>query len=299
MFRSTHHLRSIFRRQLHVHGPAPTASASPSPATLIFFGTPVLVTFSLGVWQVKRLLRKNYLIDQRRAHLFGTPFTSEQLYQQQDLSNDVDFHSVTLRGQFLHDQEMLVSPRSAPGHLPAAVLQWGGSSGLLVVTPCILDNKRIVLVNRGWIPHRLVHRNKRSVASVTPLPFLSDHHAPIVPNDSSGTIEFKAVVRNEQERNRFMPKNVPENNEWFYIDASEMISHCKMQHEKDKPVIVELCEPLPSNGWPFPRTLDQFLEFRTPPSTHVTYATTWFSLSIALAFLMRGRLRKKVNRQTR
>lgn len=268
--------------------------SSHSPlATLIFFGTPVIVTFSLGVWQIKRLYKKHELIHDRHHRIHQKPLTASDL----NALGDFEFRTVQLRGKFLHDLEMQVSPRSAPKNIPPAVLQWGGSSGLQVIKPCRLDDGRIVFVNCGWIPHRLINQKRRNNASVSPLPFLNKQPATMTFdqwNDTSQAVEFIGVIRNEQERNRFMPQNNPEKNEWFYFDGQQMAKYCGFQGSDSAPVIVELCEPVPPNGWPFPRSLDQFLEFRTPPSTHVTYAVTWFSLSAVLAILMRFRL-KKVN----
>lgn len=264
-----------------------------STKSLLFFGTPVAATFALGLWQVKRLQRKQELIAERHERLFGRVLTETELYDDEGGKGEgVEFRSVGLRGVMRHDLEMLVSPRSAPPHLPPAVLQWGGSSGLQVVTPCELDSGHFVLVNRGWVPHRLRESDSRPAAAVSPLPFLttSPRRESAFSENLGHVIEFQAVVRNQQERNRFMPNNNPKNNDWFYIDSEQMASYCNLSEKS--PVIVELYQPMPQNGWPFPRDVQQFLEFRTPPSTHVTYATTWFSLSGALALLMRWRFRK-------
>lgn len=110
-------------------------------------------------------------------------------------------------------------------------------------------------------------------------------------------VEFTAVVCTKQERNRFVPENIPDKNEWFYIDGKQMAQHAGYDDEGQRGLVVELYEPLPCNGWPFPRSVDQFLEFRTPPSTHVTYAVTWFSLSAALALLTRFRMQQKAARK--
>lgn len=269
-------------------------STRTSAATWIFFGTPIALTFSLGVWQVKRLSRKKKLIQDRHARLNASPLSASELA----ISTDTDFRRVHVRGRFLHDCEMFVSPRSAPPNLPQAILQWGGSSGLQVITPCVLDNNTTILVNRGWIPHRLTDGAKRESVAVSPLTFLSDSSDIETQSYTSGSsgnddhVEFTAVVRTAQERNRFVPANVPEKNEWFYIDPETMLLSAGCRRGGENPIVVELYEPLPTSGWPFPRSYEQFLEFRTPPSTHVTYATTWFSLSAALAVLTRFRMRR-------
>lgn len=286
--------------------PSSSTTSSTSTTTLsawLFFATPVVVTFSLGVWQLKRLSRKNQLIHFRHKQLSSAPVplvdvTTTPASGTIDVSN-TDFRTVRVRGRFLHHLEMLVSPRSAPKKLPPSVLQWGGSSGLLVITPCLLDSGHVVLVNRGWIPHRLVEGSKRPVAAVSPIPVQSDQIA-TSPRRGEGKVnfgrsdiaEFTAVIQLQQERTRFTPSNDVLKNEWFYIDVPQMLGCCGVVDEMHVPFVVELIEPLPSNGWPFPRDVEQLEEFRTPPSTHVTYAVTWFSLSVALALLTRFRMRR-------
>lgn len=276
-------------------------SAFSTVAPWLFFGTPVILTFSLGVWQVKRLERKNNLIHERQLRLEAEPLSSSQFIEAVNsvdpthLVEDMDFRTVHLRGRFLHDQEQFVSPRSAPKNMPHVVLHWGGSSGMQVITPCVLESGDIILINRGWIPHRLTQPEKRLTAVISPSAFRSEFHG--VRHDQRNVdapdvsvVDFVGVIRLTHERNRFTPDNVPSENSWYYIDPPEMLRNCQLPSGKQLPVLVELVEPLPSNGWPFPRTLDQFVDFRTPPSTHVTYAVTWFSLGIALALLGRSRI---------
>lgn len=279
----------------------PRSSAKSTASAWIFFGTPVVLTFSLGVWQVKRLERKNKLIQERQLRLEAEPLSSSNFIEavssadSTNLVKGMDFRTVHLRGRFLHDQEQFVSPRSAPKNMPQAVLHWGGSSGMQVITPCILESGHVILVNRGWIPHRLIEPKKRLSAVINPSTFLTDF--PEVEKDQrhigsldDSPVDFIGVIRLSHERNRFTPENVPDERKWYYIDPPKILRKCQLPNEKQLAVLVELVEPLPPNGWPFPRSLDQFVDFRTPPSTHVTYAVTWFSLGTALAFLARARI---------
>lgn len=277
--------------------PLPTKSFV---STWLFFGTPVVLTFSLGAWQVRRLHRKNMLIEGRRSRLDAPVLSSSEFISaasspDESALKDLEFRTVRLRGHFLHSHEKFVSPRSAPKNMPHAVLHWGGSSGMQVITPFQLDDGHTILVNRGWIPHRLTEPSKRESAAVSPLTFLDD-----VPKTSSGHIstnaannarfDFVGIIRLSHERNPFTPKNLPDQNAWFFIAPREMLQTCELPEEKQLAVVVELIEPVPTSGWPFPRSLDQFVDFRTPPSMHITYAVTWFSLSIALALLARSRI---------
>ncbi len=137
-------------------------------SSIFFFGVPVCVAFSLGVWQVKRLGRKKELIQEREQGLQLAPLTEADL----DNASIRDYRKITITGTLLHEKEMLVGPRSAPKDISSSILQWGGSSGFLVVTPVRTAAGKIVLVNRGWIPQRLADREKRPGAKISPLTFL-------------------------------------------------------------------------------------------------------------------------------
>lgn len=287
--------------EAYSHNKQMNPSSTLNSRSVLFFGFPIALTFSLGVWQVKRLERKKQLIKERELSLHATPIDASQLLAG---DSNTDFRRVSISGRFHHNLEMLVGPRSAPKGLPTPVLQWGGSSGLQVITPFELDDGNVILVNRGWIPQRLNERRKRKNPAVNPHPFLlnmDDMETQSYDDDDTTQQRteiksFTAVVRRRDERNRFTPENAPERNEWFYIDPQQMLEQCKGVEGTKHPVVVELLEPLSSTGWPHPRGFEEFMQFRTPPSTHVTYATTWFSLSAMLALLTRHRFRTRVRR---
>lgn len=192
---------------------------------------------------------------------------------------------------------MLVGPRSAPKSLPPAVVQWGGSSGLQVITPMVLENDGgTVLVNRGWIPQRLAKREKRDKASVNAQTFEEKPAESIDFSDKenrSQVVSVMGVVRGSDERNRFTPANFPEKNEWYFVDVKDM---CAKAGIDDSQIVVELVEPNAECGWPVMRKKAEFLGFATMPDTHRVYAATWFMLSAALAVLVRKRLRTPTRR---
>lgn len=268
------------------------ASEKSSRSASVLFGVPIAITFSLGVWQLYRLRRKERLIDERKNRLSAPPIEADSLFE----NADTDHRRIRLSGQFLHEHEMLVGPRSAPNDVPMPVLQWGGSTGLQVITPFRTADGRIVLINRGWIPQRISIRSRRENAHVNPYAFLTKvdqqttfhHYSDRSPR--SPQLSFVGVVRNTDERNRFTPENIPAKDEWFYVDADAML---RRQGLEGCDRIVELVEPYPQGGWPYPRGIELYAEFRTPPSTHITYAITWFSLSACIGLLTRFRVRQK------
>ncbi|CAN8076438.1 unnamed protein product [Agarophyton chilense] len=297
-----HYLDYYLRLSTQTTPAAPDASRAAQPhsrsrsrasrSSSILFGVPIALTFSLGVWQLYRLRRKHTLIVERQLRLSSAPIDTASLFQHAD----TDHRRIQLTGRFLHEHEMLVGPRSAPKHTPMPVLQWGGSTGLQVITPLKTDDGSIVLVNRGWIPQRLSARSRRHNPQLSPYSFITkfDRHATYCDYHDSSVlspqVSFVGVVRSTDERNRFTPKNAPSKDEWFYVDANAMLhAHGLEGCER----LVELVEPHPQAGWPFPRSLESYAEFRTPPSTHITYAVTWFSLSACIALLTRFRARQK------
>lgn len=282
----------------------PQLTREPRYGSSLFYGIPIAVTFSLGVWQVCRLERKKKLIAERAESLAAEPCSALMLRESSDV---MDHRRVSLSGRLVHGREMLVGPRSAPKDTPSPVLQWGGTSGFQVITPFISDDGDIFLVNRGWVPQRLAHHVKRVGAAVTPHTFLQrvdnatvmqdygDGEQDGIGGSESARVSFTAIVRGEDEKNRFTPENSPQTSEWFYVDADAMAEAAGVRsgNQGSAPVrVLELVEPLPVYGWPHPRSMADFLEFRTPPSTHVTYAATWFSLCLALSALTRNRLKR-------
>ncbi|PXF41530.1 Surfeit locus protein 1 [Gracilariopsis chorda] len=268
------------------------ASGKGSRPASVLFGVPIALTFSLGVWQLYRLRRKERLINERKNRLNAPTIEVDSLFE----TSDTDHRRTSVSGHFLHEHEMLVGPRSAPKDMPMPVLQWGGSTGLQVITPLQTTDGRIVLVNRGWIPQRLSARSRRENAHVNPYAFLTkvDQHTTFHHytdhSPRSPQVSLVGVVRNKDECNRFTPENIPAKDEWFYVDAAAML---RRQGLEGCDRVVELVEPYPQGGWPYPRGIELYAEFRTPPSTHITYAITWFSLSACIALLTRFRMRQK------
>lgn len=292
---ASRHTPSSSLSSIPSHSGSTHTASSPNRSTrsLLFFATPIALTFSLGVWQLQRLKRKLRLIEEREANLSAPPIQGSALLTSPELH---DYRRVYLSGSFLHHREMLVGPRGAPKDLPMPVQQWGGSSGLQVITPFELESGDVVLVNRGWVPQRLAAQAKRATAPVSPHSFITrfDDDTPVTEyQDGNATSErccFEGVVRRGDAKNRFTPENDIQRGKWYYVEPEAMKQAAGIEGGAN--VVVELLEPLPKGGWPCPKGYEEFLTFRTPPSTHVTYATTWFGLSAALALLTRNRLKQ-------
>ena len=102
---------------------------------------PTLVALvALGVWQLERLEWKEALIEERQSRS-GAPAIALPT----DLSqpDNLQFQAVRVQGRLLHDRELYLAARA-----------FNGEIGLHVVTPLALDDGRILLFDRGWIPDK-------------------------------------------------------------------------------------------------------------------------------------------------
>lgn len=101
--------------------------------------TPV-VTFALGVWQVKRLQWKNKLIAGCEDRLAYKAIPLPQNVTPDDLY-DLDYRKVIVTGEFDYSREVFVGPRLQEGR-----------KGYMVVCPFVQSNGAgEVIIDRGWI----------------------------------------------------------------------------------------------------------------------------------------------------
>ncbi|KAJ1547971.1 Surfeit locus protein 1 [Nowakowskiella sp. JEL0078] len=73
----------------------------------------------------------------------------------EDLENLSEYKKIYLKGQFLHDSEVFLGPRTYLSHASNIPVPTASKPtiGYYVVTPFKLaDSNKIVLVKRGWIP---------------------------------------------------------------------------------------------------------------------------------------------------
>eukprot|EP00172_Hildenbrandia_rubra_P004011 Plantae.Rhodophyta-Hildenbrandia_rubra.ctg7354.p2 GENE.Plantae.Rhodophyta-Hildenbrandia_rubra.ctg7354~~Plantae.Rhodophyta-Hildenbrandia_rubra.ctg7354.p2 ORF type:complete len:328 (-),score=57.13 Plantae.Rhodophyta-Hildenbrandia_rubra.ctg7354:2786-3769(-) len=265
---------------------SPLTSGTQQPrspfATLLVFTVPIITTIGLGTWQVQRLQGKKELIAARERQLSLPPLQATDLKAKSNetLSPDLEYRRVILQGQWDHEKEMLVGPRSAPGDVPSRVLQWGGSMGFNVVTPMLVKNEgaienqeeeKIFLINRGWVPQRLEKHVERSKAEAMKGMAVGD-------GEEDGVVEVVGILRRGDDNGYFTPENIPEKDEWFWLDPNAMMEKVFKDRRKGC-YVVDLLEPKTRNGWPHPKALEDHMTFRTSPETHIVYAATWYLLA--------------------
>lgn len=246
-------------RQAHqkrIRVPPPLRPRNDANQPITAFGWMLLAipatTFGLGCWQVYRKQWKEDLIRTLETRMRMSPLPIPD-----DLSEleQMEYQKVTVRGEFLHDQELHLGPR--------ALIQDGDSKttgglfsqkessiGYLVITPFKLEGRDDkILINRGWVPKRLLDPATRPEGQI------------------KGTVELQGVVRLPENRPQFTPNQ--RGPIFMYRDVPKMAQICETE----------------------PYFLDATAESTVPHgpvggqtrvtlrNEHLSYIFTWFSLS--------------------
>ena len=153
---------------------------------------PILVfSLALGAWQMERREWKRDILD-RIAHNQAAPAVAlGDLIKADPLLHE--YGRVRVAGTFLHDREFHLAARSLRNKV-----------GMQIVTPLRLDDGRIILFDRGWVPSEQKEGASRAAGQL------------------AGRVELTGVVRRSQIQRQFAPDNVPDKNVWFHVDVPLM-----------------------------------------------------------------------------
>lgn len=208
--------------------------------------------FGLGCWQVYRKQWKEDLIRtlETKMHMEAVPLPD-------DLSelDKMEYQKVTVRGQFLHDKELHLGPRSLlqDGDSKTAgglFSQKESSIGYLVITPFKLEGRGdSILINRGWVPKRYLDPATRPEGQV------------------NGTVELQGVVRLPENRPQFTPNQ--RGAIFMYRDVPKMASICDTE-----PYFLDSTASATVPNGPVGGQTRVTLR-----NEHLSYIATWFSLS--------------------
>ena len=219
---------------------------------LVVLGLAVLaVLLALGTWQVQRLHWKESLIAAIDARVASAARPLADIEKQLAETGDVDYWPVTVAGTFRHEGER---------HFFAT---HKGLSGYFVHTPLALDDGRLVLVNRGFVPFDRKDPASRPEGQVT------------------GRVEIAGLARNrvEDKPNAFMPDNDPARNVFYWKDLDAMAASTGVGAPGDYlPLFVDADDAPNPGGLPVGGTT--LIEL---PNSHLQYAVTWYGLAAALA----------------
>lgn len=213
-----------------------------------------VTAFGLGVWQVRRKQWKESVIEALEGRLTAPaiPLPTDKAEIE-----ELDFRRVTILGEFDHDMEVLLGPRTL---LREAFDGNAGDPGAHVVTPFVrAENGERILVNRGWVPDERQKKETRLDGLV------------------KGQIELQAIVINQAgtKPNQFVPENDPERQQWYWMDREAMAealdtSNTLVEATSDvSPYIKSDLYPIGGQSQ---------VNIR---NEHMQYIVTWFALSAA------------------
>ena len=117
----------------------------------IFTILSLLTLLSLGSWQVYRLIWKNNLISN-----YLNKFNNEIIYYNNkfDFKEEFEYRRINIEGKFLNDKEILVIGKT-----------FEGNAGFHLLTPLITKNKKVILINRGWISEKYKFQTQENLQS--------------------------------------------------------------------------------------------------------------------------------------
>lgn len=96
---------------------------------------------SLGVWQLGRADQKQTLLAGASAKMRKAPISLEGLLEDEQRMGDIRYTRVQVEGCFISDKQFLLDNQIKKGVV-----------GYNVITPFVTQSKRLVLVDRGWVP---------------------------------------------------------------------------------------------------------------------------------------------------
>lgn len=218
----------------------------PTMLAWFFFIAGLITTVSLGIWQVQRLSEKEALIARIEAaqasEVSDIPTSEAELMA-------LEFHRVKLTGTWLPEHEFHIAAR-----------YYKSEVGYHILTPLLLDDGRIALVNRGWVSADKKESDTRPQSAV------------------SGKEQITAMLRIGADRNYFTPPSQPEKNMWFGRDVSQMAAHANLDRvipatfdaifTPEKGVL-----PVPSSGE---------IKLR---NDHLSYIITWFGIALGMVVI--------------
>jgi surfeit locus 1 family protein len=218
------------------------------PAVMTLLGVIALVW--LGNWQMRRLAWKEGLLAAIAARTTAAPVPVAAAAASAERGDDVEYERVSARGRFRNDREL---------HLYA--FDESAGPGFHVITPLVMDDGGVALVNRGYVPYELKDPARRPSRQI------------------DGETTVIGLVRMPEEKRLFTPTNDQKGNIWYWRDVGAMAA-AAMGGEAGRvlPFVIDAQEgAAPKEGWPKQGTTRLEL-----PNRHLEYALTWYGLAAAL-----------------
>eukprot|EP00298_Acanthocystis_sp_HF-20_P019904 c24397_g1_i1.p1 GENE.c24397_g1_i1~~c24397_g1_i1.p1 ORF type:complete len:290 (-),score=98.85 c24397_g1_i1:61-930(-) len=233
---------------------------------------PGVIACGCGVWQLKRMVWKQGLLEKRQLGLKQEPIPITSIEEFSAIS-DNEYKRFVFSGKWDSEKEILVGPRSQPS-TASAKSNAHSETGFHLISPFYLSNGGVILVNRGWISSKIKDKKLRPQ------------------KNSQEMTTVNAVHRIPEKPGSFVPLNEPNKGNWFFIDTNAMTSYFDLNSSSQVPYFEEICIDRSNHEQPIPKSIDDYNHFSVSPNGHAGYAATWFSLAGG-SFLMTYSVLKK------
>lgn len=206
----------------------------------------LIILLGLGTWQVQRLFWKEEQIAIRHERAEGQAIPLPKSFTD---PAGIEFTRVALSGQFLNDEEFYLGARTESGRV-----------GLNIVTPFQLDDGRVILVNRGWVPEGNREPATRAAGQL------------------QGPVEIEALLRTDGWKGIGFarPPNKPEERFYFWLDLPVMAEDIA-----EGPVITEVYADAVASEVPGGLPIGGQTRIHLT-NDHLQYAITWYSFAVIL-----------------
>ena len=219
------------------------------PALLVF-----AVLIALGIWQIERKASKEALIAVLTERVAAPPqLPAAKDWTTLNRASD-EYRRVKFTASFDNASEALVFA-AATAFRPDVT-----NPGDWVFTPARLNDGRLIVVDRGFVPDTRRDPKSRPQGQI------------------AEPIEIAGALRWPDERHWFTPSDDPARNLWFTRDPAGIAAAKGLDPKMVAPFYVEQEAPAPPGGLPQPGKLVIVL-----PDNHLQYALTWFGLAAVLA----------------
>ena len=199
---------------------------------------------ALGSWQLYRMQWKAGLIAEFEARAHATPIDVTEI----DVDDPIRYQRVKVEGTWLHQHEVQLIGRT-----------FEGTAGYHVITPMILKDGRMILINRGWVSQSYRLPESR------PFTLASDQ------------VAFEGIIRLPAQKGYFVPENNLEQNDWFTLSISDIARYRSLENTLISSFTVDALRNVDTQEIPIGAAVDIEL-----PNNHLQYAITWYGLALGL-----------------
>lgn len=231
---------------------APNNAPKVSPLFTVFCLCVFIGLLGLGTWQVKRMAIKNDLVKAVAEKSNSIPLLLPTIYAAQ--KEDLTFRQLLAGGFFLHKQEIVVQGKYL-----------NSEQGAYVLTPLLLQDGSVLMVNRGWVPKSKVDPKTR-------------------PESQPNRVQFlRGMGWVFDEPWRFLPKNQPSKNLWLWVTERDVMAYLQERNPGKfvYPIIFAQTDTVfGKNKDDLPIIPEKKIHIQ---NDHLQYAITWYVLALAVA----------------